>query len=158
MEEVLKWYAIRVFWNRTEAVKDMLEERGLEYYAQTLMPAYIFIHTTLQCISLLRQTEYNRFYVYVDRVTRVPLPIPDREVEIFKIVTSAGASGFEFLGDDPSVYQKGDLVRVTDGPFKGAEGYIKRIRKDRRLVVTISGVAAIATAHIPMELLEKIQQ
>lgn len=158
MEEVLKWYAIRVFWNRTEAVKDMLEERGLEYYAQTLMPAYIFIHTTLQCISLLRQTEYNRFYVYIDRVTRVPLPIPDREVEIFRIVTSAGASDFEFLGDDPSVYQKGDLVRVTDGPFKGAEGYIKRIRKDRRLVVTISGVAAIATAHIPMELLEKVQQ
>jgi transcription antitermination factor NusG len=154
----LQWYAIRVFWNRTEAVKDMLDERGIEYYAQTVMPAYIFVHTTQKAIVLLRQTEYNRFYVYVDMVTRAPLPIPEREIEIFKIVTSAASSGFEFLGDDPSVYRKGDLVRVTDGPFKGAEGYIKRIRKDRRLVVTISGVAAIATAHIPMELLEKVQQ
>ena len=113
MEEVLKWYAIRVFWNRTEAVKDMLEERGLEYYAQTLMPAYIFIHTTLQCINLLRQTEYNRFYVYIDRVTRVPLPIPDREVEIFRIVTSAGASGFGIYQAHPQGPQAGghDLRR-----------------------------------------------
>ena len=157
MDDVLQWYAVRVFWNRTEAVKDMLDERGIEYYAQTIMPAYIFLHTTHKAIVLLRHTEYNRFYVYVDRVTRVPLPIPEKEIEIFKIVTSAGVSGFEFLGDDPSVYKKGYLVRVTDGPFKGAEGYIRRIRKDRRLVVTISGVAAIATVHIPMELLEKVE-
>ena len=45
---------------------------------------------------------------------------------------------------------------MTGGPFQGAEGYVVRIKKDRRLVVTISGVAAIATSFIPMELLEKI--
>ena len=136
----------------------MLDERGIEYYAQKIMPSYIFLHTTLKQIELLRLTEYNRFYVYVDRATRIPLAIPQREIDIFKIMTSAGEGGFEFLGDDPSVYQKGDLVRVTDGPFKGAEGYVKRIRKDRRLIITISGVAAIATAYIPLELLEKVKE
>ena len=30
--------------------------------------------------------------------------------------------------------------------------------KDRRLVVTISGVAAVATSYIPMELLEKVYE
>lgn len=156
MEEVLHWYAIKVFWNRTQAVKEMLDERGIEYYAQSIMPSFLFLHTTPKTIILLRQTEFNRFYVYIDLVTRIPSPIPDREIEIFKIVTSAGTSGFEFLGEDPSLYQKGDKVRVTDGPFKGAEGYVRRIRKDRRLVITISGVAAIATTYIPMALLEKI--
>ena len=99
MEEVLHWYAIKVFWNRTQAVKEMLDERGIEYYAQSIMPSFLFLHTTPKTIILLRQTEFNRFYVYIDLVTRIPSPIPDREIEIFKIVTSAGTSGFEFLGE-----------------------------------------------------------
>lgn len=156
MDETLNWYAIKVFWNRVEAVKNRLDEQGVEYYAQKVMPAYIFLHTEEKTVLRLRSTEYNRFYVYVDRQTHKPLVIPPREMDVFRIVTSADSTGFEFLGEDPSVYQKGDKVRVTDGPFKGAEGYIKRIRKDRRLVVTISGVAAIATSYIPAQLLEKI--
>ena len=45
---------------------------------------------------------------------------------------------------------------VTDGPFKGAEGHIRRIKKDRRLVVTIAGVVAVATTYIHPSMLKKI--
>jgi transcription antitermination factor NusG len=48
-------------------------------------------------------------------------------------------------------------VVVTDGPFKGAEGHIKRIKKDRRLVVTIAGVVAVATAYIHPSMLKKVE-
>ena len=131
MDKELHWYALRVFWNRVGQVKEMLDAKDIEYYSQTILPSYVFVHTDL-------------------------VVVPDKELEIFRIVTSAGSTGLQFLGEDPSVYQQGDKVRVTDGPFRGAEGYIKRIKKDRRLVVTISGVAAIATSFIPPELLEKI--
>ena len=60
------------------------------------------------------------------------------------------------LGDDRPEYHMGDRVVVTQGPFKGAEGHIKRIKKDRRLVVTIPGVVAVATAYIPPDFLKKI--
>lgn len=40
-------------------------------------------------------------------------------------------------------------MRVTEGPFKGAEGYIKRIKGNRRLIVSIEGVVAVATTYIP---------
>jgi transcription antitermination factor NusG len=95
-------------------------------------------------------------YVYSDPLTHIPVVVPDKEMEVFRIVTSAMQSGLTVLENDPATYQTGDKVRVTDGPFKGAEGYIKRIKKDRKLVVTISGVVAIATTYIPPELLEKI--
>jgi len=49
-----------------------------------------------------------------------------------------------------------DRVRVIDGEFKGAEGYIKRIKGNRRLVVAIEGVVAVATAYIPSCYLEKV--
>jgi len=54
-------------------------------------------------------------------------------------------------------YHVGEKVRVINGHFKGLEGYIKRIKKDRRLIVTIEGVVAVATEYIPRDFLEKIE-
>ena len=156
MADGLHWYAIKVFWRRTARIREVLDELGLEYYAQKVMPSYVFIRTDLHTILRFRDSQFGYIYLYADRETHQPLEVPDRELEIFRIVTSAGETGLEFLDDDPAKYAVGDLVRVTDGPFKGAEGYVRRIRKDRRLVVVISGVAAIATTYIPPELLEKV--
>ena len=63
--------------------------------------------------------------------------------------------GFEFFPDEAIDYRSGDKVRVTGGPFKGAEGYIKRIRGNRRLIVALEGVIAVATTYIPGCFLEK---
>jgi len=160
MDKELHWYALRVFWNRVGQVKEMLDAKNIEYYSQTILPSYVFVHTDLDTLETIRKYEYDndlhRFFVYWDKEKHLPVVVPDKELEIFRIVTSAGSTGLQFLGEDPSAYQQGDKVRVTDGPFRGAEGYIKRIKKDRRLVVTISGVVAIATSFIPPELLEKI--
>lgn len=155
-EPELHWYALKVFWRRTEPVKEKFDDMGLEYYSQNVLPSYLFVRTDEENIKKLRCEFFGNLYVYADRITRKPTVVPDKELEVFRIVTSAGDTGLEFLGDDPVKYQKGDKVRVTDGPFKGAEGYVVRIKKDRRLVVTISGVAAVATSFIPLELLEKI--
>ena len=73
-------------------------------------------------------------------------------------MVSAGRDGLELLGDDRPEYHEGDRVVVTDGPFKGAEGHIKRIKRDRRLVVTIRGVVAVATTYIHPSLLRKVEE
>ena len=88
---------------------------------------------------------------------RRPSVVSDREMEVFRFVVSAGREGLELLGDDKPEYHQGDRVVVTGGPFKGAEGHIKRIKKDRRLVVTISGVVAVATTYIHPSLLRKVE-
>ena len=57
--------------------------------------------------------------------------------------------------DNPKFYQ-GDHVKVIDGTFKGAEGYICRIKKNHRLIITVHGVCAVATSYIPQAFLKKI--
>lgn len=76
---------------------------------------------------------------YFDRDTRKPAAISDLEMNVFMLVTSTGDPGLEYLGEEPSDLRSGDRVRVTEGPFKGAEGYIKRIKGNRRLIVSIEG-------------------
>ena len=148
---------MKVFWSRTSRMKDVLDEMGMEYYAQSVMPSYMFVHTDEESAKRLKYSQFGFAYIYCDRQTGKPQVIPDREMEIFRIVCTAAAQGLEFLGDEPSKYAVGDRVRVIDGPFKGAEGYVRRIRKDRRLVIIISGLAAVATSFIPPELLEKVE-
>ena len=83
--------------------------------------------------------------------------IPDKQMAMFQLVCSSGDEGLEFFADDDITrYRQGDRVRVLEGPLKGAEGYIKRIRKDRRLLVAIEGFIAVATSFIPPQFLEKV--
>ena len=116
----------------------------------------MFIHTDEKTALRFREQQFGYAYLYAERdESKKPIVVPDSQMEAFRIVTSAAAVA-EVLEGAPEKYAVGDLVRVTDGPFKGARGYIRRIRKDRRLVIVVSGVAAIATVYIPPELLEKV--
>lgn len=83
--------------------------------------------------------------------------IPTAQMTSFRLVTEAGLSGLEFYSaDDISRFRLGDHVRVTEGPLKGAEGYIRRIKKNKRLLVCIEGVIAVATSYLPPKMLEKL--
>ena len=74
---------------------------------------------------------------------------------MFILVTSSG-DGLEYVGEHLN-FKPGEKVRVIEGPFKGAEGIIKRIKKDRKLLVAIQGVVVVAISHIPSQFLEKIE-
>ena len=85
--------------------------------------------------------------------------IPDSQMEMFRLVTSSGANGLDFIEAEKIIgFRSGEKVRVKDGPLAGAEGYIKRIGKDRRLLVCIEGVIAVATSYIPKQMLEKVEE
>ena len=85
-----------------------------------------------------------------------PLAIPEREMNIFMLVSSSGEQGMEYFGADEPKFHCGEHVKVIDGKFKCAEGYICRIRKNSRLVVVIEGVCAVVTSYIPKCFLAKI--
>ena len=54
-------------------------------------------------------------------------------------------------------FTKGDKFRVIEGPLKGAEGYVVRIKKDHKLYVSIKGLCAVTTGYIPKAFLQKIE-
>lgn len=153
----LRWYAIKVHHNRTEIIRSKLIAGGVRYYIPEVIASLVFIHSTEDYMKQFEQRNFERIWIYRDPLSRKLAAIPDAEMEIFMFVCSAGKQGLSYLGADKPEYHQGDRVRVTDGPFKGAEGHIKRIKKDRRLVVSIRGVAAVATTYIHPHFLEIVQ-
>ncbi|MBP3426273.1 MAG: UpxY family transcription antiterminator [Rikenellaceae bacterium] len=169
--EELKWYALRVFQNRSSAVLAEIERSGYESYVPTrLVEKSVFGRTTIVRQPLIASLVFVRATAcYVERLskdnmisatayrrpgTNVPAEISDHEMDVFMLVTRAGADKVESV--DAALAQ-GDRVRVTDGVFKGAEGYVARVHGAKRLIVAIEGVAAVALAYIPKGYLERVE-
>ena len=139
------------------------------YERKTIVASLLFFRSTLQD-ALQVKADFERsmmfslkgdllqamLYMTVDR--KAPAVIPDSQMKMFRMVCDSGAEGLEFFSDESIVnFKQGDRVRVTqEGPLQGVEGYIKRIKKDRRLLVAIEGFVAVATAFIPPKYLEKV--
>ena len=172
--ECSSWYALKVFHNKVNALEADLTEWGrCECYVprESVMvegrdgkkqlkerPAVGGLMFVKVSESILKEMKGKisgtaMFYPAPDGS---PARIPDHEMTIFRLVTSRGSEGLEYLPGDTSEYAVGQRVRVLEGPFCGAEGYIRRIHGDRRLVVTINGVCAVAKSYIPACFLEKI--
>lgn len=151
------WYATKVYYNRVQPLIAEARELGLEFFAPTdVIGSLLFLHCTEEEVLRFVSERWQKLWLYRETDSRKPAAIPDREMEVFRFVVTAGHDGLEVLGDDRPEYHEGDRVVVTDGPFKGAEGHIKRIKRDRRLVVTIRGVVAVATTYIHPSLLRRV--
>ena len=155
------WFALKVFYNKVFEIEESLKKDDIDCYfpcedavvmrngvrkiiRKPIISSILFFHsTTLRAMEIQRQ--------FTDKVI-----IPDREMNIFMLVTSSGEKGMEYLGADSTKFCRGERVRVIDGKFKGAEGYICRIKKNSRLVVAIQGVCAVATSYIPQSFIQKI--
>ena len=81
--------------------------------------------------------------------------VPDREMESFMRVASA-KKDVEFLDIARLADRIGKPVRVMDGPFKGVEGTILRIRKNKYVVVKIEGICAVGITYVPPSQLEML--
>lgn len=153
------WYALKVYYNRVQPLIAHCKEAGYEFFAPVeVIRSLLFIHCTESMLAQFTATHRGYAHAYTRAESNAPAVIPDREMEVFRFVVTAGHQGLTLLGDDRPEYHLGDRVVVTDGPFKGAEGHIRRIKKDRRLVVTIPGVVAVATAYIHPDFLQKVEE
>lgn len=177
-EATKHWYALKVFYNRVFAIETYLNEAGIESYIpcekekirktdgtyktirKTMTPSLMFFRSDANTATLLRRELFGQVLIYVDSAgdTNEPCPISDHEMDVFILVTSSGEKGIEYFSSDDRRFHVGERVRVTGGSFKGTEGYIRRIKGNRRLIVTIHGICAVATSYIPQCFLEKIEE
>lgn len=170
-----QWYALKVFFNKVFEIEEFLRDRGIESYypcetivrerngkkkkiRRPIISSLLFFRSTEQVAWDVQALLDKRVLLYTRQSTmkKLPIAIPEHEMEIFILVSSSGEKGLEYFGSDIPDFHIGEHVVVIDGPFKGAEGYIKRIRGDHRLVVSVRGVCAVATSYIPHCFLQKI--
>lgn len=131
----------------------------LIFKREPIVSSLLFVHAPENRVAGIEAAVQGDAFVYrmVDKLR--PAVIPDKQMAMFQLVCSSGAEGLEFFSDESITrYRQGDKVRVLEGPLKGAEGYVKRIRKDRRLLVSIEGFIAVATSFIPPQFLEKVTE
>jgi len=152
------WYALRAFRNKMQALMQQASEAGHRVYYAKCLSTIFFIHCPVEWLVEFKRSHISDFMIYNDATGNKPAPIRDREMETFIMVTSISYNNqdIEVLEPKPQ-YAQGDLVRVTDGIYKGATGIVRRIRKDRKLLIAINGVAVVAISHIPMQYLEKVE-
>ena len=124
---------------------------------EPVITSLLFVHAPERRVKAIEEAVKGRAFVYKMVDGERPAVIPDRQMEMFRLVCSSGDTGLTFFSDESMTrYKQGDKVRVIEGPLKGTEGYIKRIKKDRRLLVAIEGFIAVATSFIPPLFLEKV--
>ena len=142
----------------------LVQEGPVIFKRVPMVKSLIFVRSTgteiLQVAEMLKgPLDLNKpeGFVYRTADWQEPCIIPERQMNMFRLVTSAGDKGLKFFSaDDISYFKQGEKVRVIEGPLKGAEGYIRRVQKNRRLLVAIEGIVAVATSYIPPLFLEKV--
>ena len=167
------WYAIRVTYHRELKVKEDLETRGIDCFVpmqyrreerhgvmvKRLVPSVhnlIFIHITpSEMTEYKRSTELPIRYM-MNRETHKPIIVPNREMDNFIKVAGTYEEKLIYLNPNPGDFTKGERVRIIGGMFAGAEGVFIRLKGDRRVLVNIEGLVAVATTYVHPSMIEKI--
>lgn len=148
------WFAARLS-SGGAIVNRRLEADGIRFYRTKFAPGIVFLRCDIRYTSEMISVFWGKIYFYLDVQRRQPAVISDKEMDNFILVTSLSDELIS-LGKVSPEFLLGERVRVKEGVFKGAEGVVKRIKGDRRLIVSIDGVTAVATCFIAPQFLEKI--
>jgi transcription antitermination factor NusG len=169
------WYALRVTYGRAFKFKTVLDEAGFRTFVpmcrktverngkrtKITVPAVTnlcFVRSTQDTIYtfLKNQGESCPASFMWDKATRNPVIVPDKPMEDFMRICLVMNDEALYLKDITSKLHEGQRVRVTDGPFKGIEGVVLRVKRSRRVIVDFPGLLAIATNYIDPRFLEAI--
>ncbi len=171
------WYPIRVTYSREMKVKDYLDMKGIESFIpmcyiekewkgeiiRRLSPVVhnlIFIRTTPRMLRELKQfgpyADYIRYMM--DNEKQAPITIADKQMQDFIAVAGTPQEHILYLTPTEVQLKKGDKVRINAGIWKGVEGTFVRIKAGLRVVVSIQGIMAVATASLHPSLVDRISQ
>ncbi len=172
--EETHWFPMRVTYHREMKIKCLLDKLNIENFIpmhyelvetkdegkkRMLLPAIhnlIFVHSTQETMTQLKMT-YAEFspmrYIMkksvIDPKQSEIMTIPDNQMNNFIRVASVQDDKVFFLNYEELNNNISKRVKIIDGYFAGVEGFIKRINKNKRVVVQIEGIAAVAIAFVP---------
>ena len=176
------WFPMRVTYQREMKVKAELDRLGIENFVpmrykvverqndgdtelrRVLVPAInnlIFVRSTQERMSELKQTnevlEPLRYMMdHTASLEHAIMTVADREMENFMRVASRTDDSVMFLDNETVVGKEGKRVEIMGGAFEGVTGVIRRVKRCKRVVVEIEGVASVAIAYVPAGVLREI--
>ena len=181
-EEIPHWYALRTTYGREKKAYDYMTAKGITAFYPTTnvvklikgkrkvvtesrLPNIFFAYGTEEQLKSFVYDNVNlpflRFYyrhVHVGRrIEKIPLIVPDYQMDSLKIICAADADNtIVSLGEVPK-FEKGQLVKVIDGVFKGVVGRVARWQGQQRVGVVVDELVTVCTAYVPSAFLEIVE-
>ena len=176
------WFPMRVTYQREMKVKAELDRQGIENFVpmrykvvesqnngdtelrRVLVPAInnlIFVRSTQERVSELKRTnevlEPLRYMMdHTAAREHAIMTVADGEMENFMRVASRTDDSVMFLDNETVLGKEGKRVEIMGGAFEGVTGVIRRVKRCKRVVVEIEGVASVAIAYVRAELLKEV--
>ena len=180
-EEIPHWYALRTTYGREKKAYDYMTAKGITAFYPTTetvklikgkrkvvtesrLPNLFFAYGTEEQLKSFVYDNVNlpflRFYyrhVHVGRrIEKIPLIVPDYQLQSLKIICAADVDNtIVSLGEVPK-FEKGQLVKVIDGVFKGVVGRVARWQGQQRVGVVVDDLITVVTAYVPSAFIEKM--
>ena len=175
------WFPMRVTYSRELKIKAELDRLMIENFIpmtnklmdadtehphRKLVPAInnlIFVHSTQERISYLKQKNevLEPLRYILDQTTQEAhtiMTVRDGEMENFMRVASMTDNSMIFLDDEGVIGKEGKHVQIIGGVFKGVKGVIRRVKRCKRVVVELKGIAGVAIAFVPAVFLREIER
>ena len=175
------WYALRTTYGREKKAYDYMTARGITAFYPTTnvvklikgkrkvvtesrLPNIFFAYGTEEQlkeyvydnVNLPFLRFYYRHYHEGNKIKKTPLIVPDNQMDSLKIICAADADNtFVSLVKVPK-FEKGQLVKVTDGVFKGVTGRVARWQGQQRVAVIVDDLVTVCTAYVPNAFLEEV--
>ena len=129
-----------------------------------LVPAInnlIFVRSTQERISGLKASNevLEPLRYMMDRTAsreHAIMTVRDREMENFMRVASRTDDSVMFLDEETVVGKEGKRVEIMGGTFEGVTGVVRRVKRCKRVVVELEGIASVAIAFVPAGLLREV--
>ena len=168
-ESPTEWFAMSATFGRALKAKDFLESRSVRCFVpmkhevvsdghqgkqRKFVPAIsnlLFVYTTREHIqSLKSEVTYLQYLTRPEGARRVPIVVPDRQMEHFITVCDSYNEKLIYLNPSEVNLEKGTPVQIIGGPFDGVEGTFVKIEgtRSRRVAVLVPGIAAVVIADI----------
>lgn len=174
-EETPVWFAMRATYRRELKVKAQLEEIGMTTFIpmrysvsgrgrqkkRELVPVIHNLIFVYAVPSQLQQVKISMPYLQyiIDTRSRQKIVVPD--VQMRRFIEVAGTYDDHLLYFQPEELNlaKGTKVRIIGGQFEGYEGVFVKVKgaRDKRVVVQIQGVIAMAMATVNPDFIEPIE-
>ena len=177
--DIPHWYALRTPYGREKKAYDYMTAKGITAFYPTTnvvklikgkrkvvtesrLPNIFFAYGTEEQLKEYVYDNVNlpflRFYYRHihegNRIIKTPLIVPDNQMDSLKIICAADADNTIVSLAEVPKFEKGQLVKVIDGVFKGVVGRVARWQGQQRVAVIVDGLVTMCTAYVPSAFLE----
>jgi transcription antitermination factor NusG len=163
------WHAVYTRSRAEKRLMELLNARGIEAYVplrkvmhqwsdrkrwveEPVIRSYCFVKVDAKVYFEVLNTPGAVRYVWF---SGKPAVIPERQIDLLKIITGAEEVEVHCL---PDTFKPGIHVRVNAGPLQGLTGELVNVSNKKKVIVRIDHLNQVVTLSISPTLVEVVRQ